>query len=110
MTVRAPIFPMRILTMSPILAPWLPCPAMWRARAPKRAYRAAFEGMIDVLGQSHAHGRDRSRALAIAALWLRGMVIARASDDRRLADELRQAAMEVALELGGWEKSQHGMR
>jgi len=76
----------------------------------KRAYRAAFEGMIDVLGQSHAHGRDRSRALAIAALWLRGMVIARASDDRRLADELRQAAMEVALELGGWEKSQHGMR
>jgi TetR/AcrR family transcriptional repressor of nem operon len=68
----------------------------------KRAYRAAFEGMLDVLGESRARGRDRKRALAIAALCVGGMVIARASDDRPLGDELRQAAMKVALELGGW--------
>ena len=29
-------------------------------------------------------------------------LIARASDDRALSDELRQAATKVALELGGW--------
>jgi len=68
----------------------------------KRAYRAAFEGMLDVLGESRAHGRDRDRAMAIAALCVGGMVIARASDDRALGDELRQAATKVALELGGW--------
>ena len=68
----------------------------------KRAYRAALEGMLAILGESRAHGRDRTRALAIAALCVGGMVIARASDDRALGDELRQAAMKVALELGGW--------
>jgi hypothetical protein len=31
-------------------------------------------------------------------------VIARASDDRALGDELRQAAMRVALDLGGWKR------
>jgi hypothetical protein len=30
------------------------------------------------------------------------MVVARALEDRALADELRKAAMKVALELGGW--------
>jgi TetR/AcrR family transcriptional repressor of nem operon len=64
----------------------------------KRAYRAAFEGMLAVLGEKH--GRDR--ALAIAALCVGGMVIARACDDRALGGELRQAATKVALELGGW--------
>lgn len=68
----------------------------------KRAYRAAFEGMLEVLGQSRAHGPDRTRALAIAALCVGGMVIARANDDRALGDELRQAALKIALELGRW--------
>jgi hypothetical protein len=63
------------------------------------------------LGESRAHGRDRSRALAIAALCVGGMVIARASDDRAMGDELRQAAMAVALELGGWPaKAKNGRR
>ena len=39
-----------------------------------------------------------------------GMVIARASDDRALGDEMRQAAMNVALELGGWRKNQQRKR
>jgi hypothetical protein len=30
------------------------------------------------------------------------MVVARALDDRALADELRESAMAIALELGGW--------
>jgi TetR/AcrR family transcriptional repressor of nem operon len=70
----------------------------------KRAYRAAFEGMVAILEQG-ASGRDS--ALVIAALCVGGMVIARASDDRTLGDELRWAAMAVALRLGGWDQSAH---
>jgi TetR/AcrR family transcriptional repressor of nem operon len=70
----------------------------------KRAYRAAFEGMVAILEQG-ASGRDS--ALVIAALCVGGMVIARASDDRTLGDELRRAAMAVALRLGGWDQSAH---
>ena len=72
----------------------------------KRAYRAALEGMLAILGAQHS----RDRALAIAALCVGGMVIARASDDRALGDEMRQAAMRVALELGGWDKTGHRER
>ena len=69
----------------------------------KRAYQAAFEGMVAILEQGATSSRDS--ALAIAALCVGGMVIARASDDRALGDELRRAAMAVALGLGGWEQS-----
>jgi TetR/AcrR family transcriptional repressor of nem operon len=31
-----------------------------------------------------------------------GMVVARAINNREVADELRDACMAVALELGGW--------
>jgi TetR/AcrR family transcriptional regulator, transcriptional repressor for nem operon len=67
----------------------------------KRAYQAAFEGMVAILEQGAS---SRNSALAIAALCVGGMVIARASDDRALGDELRQAAMRVALDLGGWKR------
>src|SRR6185437_10133203 len=68
----------------------------------RRAYQAAFEGMVAILEQGAS---NRSSALAIAALCVGGMVIARASDDRALGSELRDAAMRVALNLGGWEKT-----
>jgi TetR/AcrR family transcriptional regulator, transcriptional repressor for nem operon len=68
----------------------------------KRAYQAAFEGMVQILEQG-AGSPNRTSALAIAALCVGGMVIARASDDRLMGDELRQAAMLVALKLGGWD-------
>jgi AcrR family transcriptional regulator len=70
----------------------------------KRAYQAAFEGMVAILEQG-ADRPSRTSALAIAALCVGGMVIARASDDRALGDELRRAAMNVALGLGGWDQS-----
>jgi hypothetical protein len=40
--------------------------------------------------------------MAIAALCVGGMVIARASDDLAIADSVREAALSVALALGGW--------
>jgi TetR/AcrR family transcriptional regulator, transcriptional repressor for nem operon len=70
----------------------------------KRAFQAVFEAMVGLLQRSSAMNghSNRTSALAIAALCVGGMVIARASEDRAFADELRGAAMEVALELGGW--------
>jgi hypothetical protein len=44
-------------------------------------------------------------AQAIAALCVGGMVVARAMDDRAVADELREACLAVAFELGGWRES-----
>jgi len=47
-------------------------------------------------------------AQATAALCVGGMVVARALVDRKLADELRDACMSVALEMGGWERGSKG--
>jgi TetR/AcrR family transcriptional regulator, transcriptional repressor for nem operon len=46
----------------------------------------------------------RTRAQAIAALCVGGMVVARALQNRSHADGLRDACMSVALELGQWDK------
>jgi AcrR family transcriptional regulator len=78
----------------------------------KRAFQSVFEAMVELLERSAApNGRSsRSSALAIAALCVGGMVVARASEGRALADELRRAAMEVALELGGWDRAINSKR
>jgi AcrR family transcriptional regulator len=70
----------------------------------KRAYETALKAMIEHLQCDAAQGGapDRPTAMAIAALCIGGMVIARASDDLAIADEVREAAMATALTLGGW--------
>jgi AcrR family transcriptional regulator len=73
----------------------------------KRAYEAAFKAMVDILRRGSRRPRSdrlltRQAALSIAALCVGGMVIARASEDRTLADEVREACMNSALGLGGW--------
>jgi TetR/AcrR family transcriptional regulator, transcriptional repressor for nem operon len=52
------------------------------------------------------NGRPRpTTARAIAALCVGGMVVARAMVNRAAADELRDACVAVALDLGGWEQA-----
>ncbi|HEY1605952.1 MAG TPA: helix-turn-helix domain-containing protein [Allosphingosinicella sp.] len=70
----------------------------------KRAYERALNAMIAHLqADSGESGRpDRPAALAIAALCIGGMVVARASGDDALATEMREAAKAAALRLGGW--------
>lgn len=70
----------------------------------KRAFETVFQAMVDVLQRSSKeNGRSRrSTSQALAALCVGGMVVARAMDNREVADELREACMTVALELGGW--------
>jgi TetR/AcrR family transcriptional repressor of nem operon len=77
----------------------------------KRAYRQVMEMMADIVAanlgdddaESGADARhDRERALAVVALCVGGMVLARAMDDEGVADELRGAARQYALALAGW--------
>ena len=42
--------------------------------------------------------------MAIAALCIGGMVVARSLKDSRFSDRLRDAATHAALVLGGWER------
>ena len=70
----------------------------------KEAYQTVFLSLVGVIEQSlERRGQsNRDRALTIAAACVGGMVLARALADGELADELRDAALRIALDLGGW--------
>jgi TetR/AcrR family transcriptional repressor of nem operon len=76
-------------------------------KSPKRAFETVFKAMVTVLERSSiGNGMPRRTvAQATAALCVGGMVVARAIEDRALADELRDSCMEVALKLGGWHQA-----
>lgn len=72
----------------------------------KAAFETVFQAMVKLLGRDLKRGRKReTNALAIAALCIGGMVVARSMSNRRFADQLRKAATDVALELGGWKSA-----
>jgi len=83
-------------------------------KSARRAFQTIFQAMGSVLERSLLNsGRNRATspatspattAKAVAALCVGGMVVARAMDDRALADELRDACMATALKLGGWDR------
>jgi AcrR family transcriptional regulator len=75
----------------------------------KSAFEGVFLAMVGVLARSvDGHdSRRRTRAEAIAALCIGGMVVARALAHRPTADRLRDACMATALELGGWSRHHH---
>ncbi|PYT91802.1 MAG: TetR/AcrR family transcriptional regulator [Acidobacteria bacterium] len=72
----------------------------------KRAFETIFKAMVSVLERSltDKKGPRRTKAQAIAALCIGGMVVARTMVDRELADDLRGGCTAMALKLGGWEK------
>lgn len=73
----------------------------------KEAFEIVFKAMVKLLGRDVRNSRSREKtAMAIAALCIGGMVVARSMNDRDLGDRLREAATKVALELGGWTKPQ----
>jgi TetR/AcrR family transcriptional repressor of nem operon len=73
----------------------------------RRAFETVFKAMVKVLERGRiGNGQSgRAKAQATAALCVGGMVVARAMVDRTLADELRESCMEVALNLGGWDRN-----
>jgi len=63
--------------------------------------------MVSLLGRD-VRSPEQTRedtAMAIAALCIGGMVVARSMNDRQLGDRLREAATNIALDLGGWSDS-----
>jgi AcrR family transcriptional regulator len=74
----------------------------------RQAFETVLRVMIDIFEQAmQRNGQaSRSRARAIAALCVGGMVLARSIEDRVLADEIREAAMSIALSLGQWPRAE----
>ena len=70
----------------------------------KRAFERVFGAMAGVFEEAlRREGRpDPKLALAIAAICVGAMVVARSVDSAELADAIRAAARRTALELGGW--------
>lgn len=70
----------------------------------KKAFRQVLEMMAGVFAANlkPAERSPRERALALVALAVGGMVLARAVDDKALANEVRDAALQEALALSGW--------
>ena len=71
----------------------------------KAAYREVLEKLIGLFEADLDEPRTRERALALVALCVGGMVVARCVDDPALADDLRRAAHRQALRTGGWSSS-----
>jgi AcrR family transcriptional regulator len=77
-------------------------------RRSDQSVRTAQESALRMLIDTFEHGVQpsaqpaRQRALALTSLCVGGMVLARAVEDRSLANELREAAMAIALKLGQW--------
>lgn len=63
----------------------------------RKAYQTLLETMRDGLSRGVEGGKDR--ALAISALCIGGVVLARSVSDRKLAEAIRRAARDAALEL-----------
>jgi TetR/AcrR family transcriptional regulator, transcriptional repressor for nem operon len=80
----------------------------------EQSVKLAFESVLKVLIDIFEQGLERKgeparkRALAVTALCVGGMVLARTVDDRALADELREAARGIALSLGRWQSEDEG--
>jgi AcrR family transcriptional regulator len=70
----------------------------------KAAFETVFKAMVTALGrevktEGQAH---EDTAMAIAALCIGGMVVARSMNDTNFGERLREAAASAALTLGGW--------
>jgi TetR/AcrR family transcriptional repressor of nem operon len=70
----------------------------------RAAYENVFRAMVSVLERSQRQkgGSRRRVAQATAAMCIGGMIVARTVVNPSVADELRDACMKVALQLGGW--------
>ncbi|HZO45350.1 MAG TPA: TetR/AcrR family transcriptional regulator [Xanthobacteraceae bacterium] len=76
----------------------------------KAAYQEVVERLVNVF-EDHLNGpRSRERALALVALCVGGMVLARNVCDQDLADDLRRAAHAEVLRGAGWTQSAPGYR
>jgi AcrR family transcriptional regulator len=81
----------------------LPTDVRRNGAAVKGAFETILLAMVNLLEQSISGPRSlrRQKAQGIAALCVGGLVVSRALRSQRVADELREACMTVALRLAG---------
>jgi AcrR family transcriptional regulator len=82
----------------------LPCDVARSDDRVKEAFENVFKAMAALLKKdirNRAFAAEDS-ALAISALCVGGMVVARALNDRNLSDSLLAATSRIAFALGGW--------
>ena len=84
----------------------LPTDVRRSSRAVKAAFEEVFRAMVGTLARSMSRRNSarQTKAQAIAALCVGGLVVARAMHNDQAAENLRKACMAVALELGDWER------
>lgn len=71
-------------------------------RAVKAAYQEVAEQMVAIFKDQLNEPGARDRALALVALCVGGMVLARNVGDSGLADDFRRAAHAEVLRVAGW--------
>jgi AcrR family transcriptional regulator len=71
-------------------------------KAVKAAFRQVLEKMVDVFAVNLSEPEARERALALVAMCVGAMVIARAVDEPKLGDRFRDAAREHLFATTGW--------
>jgi TetR/AcrR family transcriptional repressor of nem operon len=74
----------------------------------KAAYREVAENVVRVFEVHLGEPQARERALALLAMCVGGMVLARGIDDPALADDFRNAAHKQVLKTAGWPCGQEG--
>lgn len=76
----------------------------------KAAFESVFKAMVAALGREVRKPRREETAMAVAALCIGGMVVARSMNDSEFGDRLRSSATQAALLLGGWNKTKRPRR
>jgi len=71
-------------------------------KAVKAAFRQVLGKMVDIFSSNLSEPEARQRALALVAMCVGAMVVAKAVDDPALGDNFRDAAREHLLANTGW--------
>jgi AcrR family transcriptional regulator len=69
----------------------------------KAAFRDVLDKIVEIFATNLPEPDARQRALALVAMCVGAMVVARAVDDRGLGDEFREAALSHLLATTNWE-------
>ena len=83
----------------------LPSDVARGGKAVKAAFRQVLDKMVQVFAANLVEPEASQRALALVAMCVGAMVVARAVDDPRLGDAFRDAAREHLLRSTGWSAS-----
>jgi hypothetical protein len=84
----------------------LPSDVARGGQAVKAAFRQVLNKMVGIFAANLTEPEARQRALALVAICVGGMVVARAIDEPALVGEFREAAHQSVFATTGWGKGQ----